>query len=232
MLRLFAAHNLSITVCHAILDSSTHEDPIFYFSCSENKILSNLEDHCAFYDYLPGVGETLSLDHFSERDETSLLSRSRLRHFLSLSLSLESRNCSTLGLSLNLEVETSLMCYLLCTFLFPMHYLSPLLWSNYISTLFILSMAVLLTWRMCRFCRITLVHVSVSLSPGLVRSQHLNTISLTFQNFFPLCYSSLSEKSAWLKSSRLLFWSACFGNFVQELFEAFQGKFSPLLIPN
>ena len=93
-------------------------------------------------------------------------------------------------------------------------------------------MAVLLTWRMCRFCRITLVHVSVSLSPGLVRSQHLNTISLTFQNFFHLCYCCLSEKSARLKSSRLLFLSPCFGNFVQEVFEVFQGKFSPLLIPN
>ena len=72
-------------------------------------------------EFVAGVGETLSLDHFSDRDETRLSSRSRLRHFLSLSLSLESRNCSKLSLSLSLEVETSLMCYPICTFLFPMH---------------------------------------------------------------------------------------------------------------
>ena len=65
---------------------------------------------------IPGVGETLSLDHFSDRDETRLSSRSRLRHLQSLSLGLESRNCSLLGLSLSLEVETSLMCNPKCTF--------------------------------------------------------------------------------------------------------------------
>ena len=68
-----------------------------------------------------GVGETLSLDHFSDRDETRLSSRSRLRYLQSLSLGLESRKYSLLGLSLSLEVETSLMCYPMGTFLFPMH---------------------------------------------------------------------------------------------------------------
>ena len=44
-----------------------------------------------FWPPKPGIGETLSLDHFSRWDEMRVSSQSRLRHFRSLSLGLESR---------------------------------------------------------------------------------------------------------------------------------------------
>ena len=137
--------------------------------------------------WLPGVGETLSLDHFSDRDETRLSSRSRLRHLQSLSLGLESRNCSLLGLSLSLEVETSLMCYSMCTFLFPMHTSSCLIWPW-------LNSLVLKTWKFVAPYLEMNPCASLSVSLGLDQKSAVSVSVSTSETFRSQSQSRVSTR--------------------------------------
>ena len=77
---------------------------------------------------------------------------------------------------------------------------------------------------MCWSYRITLVHVLVSLSPGLVRSQHLSKNSLTFQKKVSRMLLLLFWKIGWTEKSRLLLCQHFFANSVQENFWVLSGQ--------